>query len=165
MLLYSTPLILDIVINIKDSNVKINQVSSSLKDFEKQSNSASKTTVSLSGYLQNLGLRFQGFNAILSIAKTTLGEFVKKYNEFSSASLGLESISKFKGIDPSAASSTINSLTAVRKGLISVSDASTALKNLLSANFTLRNHKPAWRCCCFWKTEFSFFWRSRPFRY
>ena len=130
-------LILNIIVNIKDGDVKVNSLKSSLAGYSSVASQAQVSTVSLSGAFQNLGLRFEGVAAIVTSLKATFGDFINQFNQFQNSTLGLESISKFKGIDSSVAVETVKSLSNVKGGLISVGDASTGLKNLLSANFSL----------------------------
>jgi hypothetical protein len=131
-------LILNIIVKINDGDVKVKSLNDSLKLSENQMKSVSSTSVSLSGALQNAGLRFDGLKAIVQILNSTFDEFIKKFNEFQNATLGLESVSKFKGIDSNTAIRTVKELDNVKSGLLSVGDASTSLKNLLSANFSLQ---------------------------
>lgn len=95
------------------------EVSESTNSNEKLSVSFSKTSTSsvvLNDKLQNLFLRFQGFQSSLAILKSTLGEFLGKFNQFQSALLGLESISTFKGIDPQNSKDAIKNLNLVKTG-------------------------------------------------
>lgn len=108
-----------------------------LKGLEDQSRKTASVTATLQSKMQNVGLTFIGLQSVVSALKGTLGQFVNQFNTFQAAAKGLESISVFKGIDPEAAGSAVRSLESVRSGLMSVSDASTAAKNLLAANFTL----------------------------
>lgn len=74
-------------------------------------------------------------------ALVAFGGFAKQAIEASeklrSATLGLESVAKFNGIDPAAAIESVKNLDLVRGGLISVGEASKALQNLLAAGFSL----------------------------
>ncbi|HCN37976.1 MAG TPA: hypothetical protein DIS94_09735, partial [Bacteroidetes bacterium] len=69
--------------------------------------------------------------------KTNVGELTREFFKYQSATLGLESIAIFKGLDEKSVEDKLKNLYAVKEGLLSIGDASTALKNLLSANFTL----------------------------
>lgn len=69
--------------------------------------------------------------------KETISDFIGEFNKLQSAKLGLESISKFKGIDESAALNSIKSLDLVKNGLLNIGDASLSLKNLLASGFDL----------------------------
>jgi|GEM_PF-6830035 hypothetical protein len=60
-------LILNIILKINDGDVKVNSLNYSLKQTENQMKSVSSTSVSLSGALQNAGLRFDGLKAIVQI--------------------------------------------------------------------------------------------------
>lgn len=130
-------LTLNIILNISDADGKAKQLTASLKDVDTQFARTEAQSVTLSSKLQNVGLSFQGLFAVWQIGKSTLGEFLSKYNEFQSALIGLNSIATFKGIDPQVTKNTISELDLVKSGMLSVADASTSLKNLLSANFSL----------------------------
>lgn len=76
---------------------------------------------------------FRGLSAAESFFVTSIA----KSQELESALAGLDSIAVFKGIGGPQAESAVQSLDVVKRGLLSVSDASTALKNLLAAGFNL----------------------------
>ena len=95
----SGDLILNIIVKINDGDVKVNSLNDSLKLSANQMKSVSSSTVSLSGALQNAGLRFVGLKAIVKMLSSTFGEFIKIFNEFQNATLGLVSVLKFKGIE------------------------------------------------------------------
>lgn len=63
-------------------------------------------------------------------------EAVQAFNESRSALLGLQTVARFQGIggDPTAA---LRDLELVKQGLLSTTEAATALKNLLSTGFNL----------------------------
>lgn len=128
---------LDLIINILDGETKIKSFTKTVNGLDTAFDKTKKESVTLSGALQNVGLRVQGLTGIFSILKSTVGDMVSKFNEFKSAQLGLQSVATFKNLDPAVVSNTIRSLDSVAAGLIGVGDASTSLKNLLSANFTL----------------------------
>jgi len=130
-------LTLNIILNIHDGEAKIKEFNTSLSETGRQMKAAENGTISLSGSLEKAGLRFEGLKAIIKLISSTFGEFISKFNEFQNATLGLESVSKFKGIDSNTAVKTVKELENVKAGLLSVGDASTSLKNLLSANFSL----------------------------
>lgn len=98
---------------------------------------SSTASVTFSDRMQNLALRFMGIQAAMSVVKNSLSQFLGEFNRMQSAMLGLESIAVFKGVDTAAAKDAMNNLQLVKNGLLSVSDASTSLKNLLASNFTL----------------------------
>lgn len=62
---------------------------------------------------------------------------VKAFTEANNAALGLQSVAKFKGFDPQATVELVQNLDLVKSGLLTVGEASTALKNLLQAGFGL----------------------------
>jgi len=106
-------------------------------ELQKVFNTGSTASVTFSDKMQNLYLRFMGIQSAVSVLKNSLGQFLGEFNRMQSAMLGLESISVFKGVDTAAAKDALNNLGLVKNGLLSVSDASTSLKNLLASNFTL----------------------------
>ncbi len=134
-----------------DFDAQINKLNTKLDQFQNEASEASRsadifnkslsrtstTSVTLNDTMQNLFLRFQGIQSTIQILSGTLGDYLNKFNSFQSALLGLESISVFKGIDKSKTAETVQNLELVKNGLLSVADASTSFKNLLSANFTL----------------------------
>lgn len=78
---------------------------------------------------------YEAASAIVSLAETT----IPKANALKAAFTGLEAIAKFKGIEPGAATSAVQSLDAVKLGLISAGDAALVMKNILgSGNFTIQ---------------------------
>lgn len=108
-----------------------------LKQFGNTADKSGQQTTKLAGVLTNAGLRFEGLRSIVSVLKSTLGDFFNTYNKFSSAQTGLSSIASFKGLNPETAKQELQSLNAVKKGLLDIGNASTAFKNLLAANFTM----------------------------
>jgi hypothetical protein len=71
--------------------------------------------------------------AFAEFAHTTIG----KAEELRRATLGLENIARFKGLDPAATVAAVRDLDLVKSGLLSVGDASKALQNLLRSGFSL----------------------------
>lgn len=130
-------LTVELALKIINGDTQVNAFNASIKSVQANANAASVSTFKFSDAVQNLGIRFQGMQAIWSMASSTFGEFINKFNQFQSAQLGLKSIADFKGIDPNVATQSVQNLDAVKNGLINLGDASTSLKNLLSANFTL----------------------------
>ena len=86
---------------------------------------------------ENITVIFAGLKAAISQTTQTLGSFITEANKLQSANLGLESIAKFKGVDTNAATKSIQNLALVKNGLLTVGDASLALKNLLATGFSL----------------------------
>jgi hypothetical protein len=74
-----------------------------------------------------------GFEQLSSI----ISDFVNEANKLQAATIGLKSVADFKGIDPNAATNSIKNLDLVRNGLLTVSEASLSLKNLLATGFDL----------------------------
>lgn len=62
---------------------------------------------------------------------------VKAFTEANNAALGLQSVAKFKGLDPANTTEIVENLDLVKSGLLSIGDASTTIKNLLQAGFSL----------------------------
>lgn len=75
----------------------------------------------------------RGAEAALSFGRDS----VTAFNQAQAAAIGLSSVAVFKGIEPSAATQAVKGLQVVRDGLLSVSEASKAVQNLLQTNFTL----------------------------
>lgn len=135
---------LDPKINIGAPVADLSKLSERAKDAASSVDSASKFLNASSGQLvsfknrvQDSGFAIEGLRNIFSALKSTVGDAIKAYQDFSNAQLGLQSIASFKGIDPGIANNTITNLDLVKNGLLSVSDAATSIKNLLAANFTL----------------------------
>ena len=113
------------------------ETSSSIDNTSKALNASTGQLVSFKSKIQDTGFAIEGLKNIFSLLKSSVGEATKAYQTFSNAQLGLQSIASFKGIDPGVANNTISNLELVKSGLLSVADASTSLKNLLAANFSL----------------------------
>jgi hypothetical protein len=62
---------------------------------------------------------------------------VEAFNQANNAALGLQSVAKFKGLDPKETLEQVKNLDLVKSGLLTIGDASTTLKNLLQAGFGL----------------------------
>jgi hypothetical protein len=71
------------------------------------------------------------------MVSNTIDEMVRVAASRQNALKGLESISLFKGIDRNSVQEAVTGLRLVKAGIVDVAEASTAMKNLLSANFTL----------------------------
>ncbi|MEO8447693.1 MAG: hypothetical protein ABI528_09375, partial [bacterium] len=119
---------------IKDASKKSDDA---VKQFGNTADRSGQQTTKLAGVLTNAGLRFEGLRSIVSVLKSTLGDFFDTYNKFNSAQTGLSSIASFKGLNPEIAKQELQNLKAVKEGLLDVGNASTAFKNLLAANFTM----------------------------
>ncbi len=122
---------------VAESSAKTKGLASSTDVLNSRFRSTATTTVAFQDNLQNLYLRFQGIQTVLGALKSSLGGFLTEFNKMQSSILGLESIAVFKGVDPKSSKDVLNNLKLVKDGLLSVSDASTSLKNLLASNFTL----------------------------
>lgn len=62
---------------------------------------------------------------------------VDAFNEAQAAALGLQTVARSAGVDPQAALQAVQSLELVKNGMLTVSEASTALKNNLRTGFSL----------------------------
>ncbi len=86
---------------------------------------------------ENLTVVTAGITYAVSRLWSFASSMINVANEIQAANLGLQSIAKFKGIDPVETVNTVNNLDLVKNGLLSVGDASLALKNLLATGFSL----------------------------
>ena len=107
------------------------------KEIKNISVNTPKANKSLLESVQQISIAGYGLSGIASVALREVKELIDAANKFQNAMLGLQSVAKFKGIDPDAATNSIKNLDIVKSGLISVTDAGTALKNLLSTGFSL----------------------------
>ncbi len=111
------------------------------KGFANETDKTSGSVRKLSGSLletgQQLTIIASGFKAVSTDGMNLVKDFIGEANKLQSANLGLESIAKFKGIDSTDATNALKNLTIVKEGLVSVSDASLSLKNLLATGFSL----------------------------
>lgn len=91
-----------------------------------------------------LVVQFDLFVKVLGVGADALAAFAGFAKETIDASealrralLGLESVATFKGIDPKDATEAVRNLDLVKNGLLTVGEASAAVKNLLQSGFTL----------------------------
>lgn len=96
-----------------------------------------KNISSLLEYGQQLTVIGAGIKSISTEGIALVKDFISEANKFQGATIGLERIASFKGIDPQVATNSLQSLDIVKNGLITVGDASLALKNLLATGFSL----------------------------
>lgn len=75
----------------------------------------------------------QGVGAAFEFAKSAVAAF----NEAQAAAIGLQTVAKGAGVDPQAALDAVKNLALVKNGLLTVAEASTALKNNLRTGFSL----------------------------
>jgi hypothetical protein len=75
----------------------------------------------------------RGASEALAFGKAAVAAF----NEARNAALGLETVAKGAGVDPQAALAAVQNLDLVKNGLLTVAEASTALKNNLRTGFSL----------------------------
>lgn len=75
----------------------------------------------------------RGASAALEFGKAA----VTAFNEAQAAALGLQSAARFRGLDPEQAADAVKNIELVKNGLLTLGDASTAVKNLLASGFSL----------------------------
>ncbi|HCA42132.1 MAG TPA: hypothetical protein DEP28_02650 [Bacteroidetes bacterium] len=122
---------------LEKTTISTDKLNDSTNETSTAFNKTRVSTVALDDRLISLGLRFNGIQQIVTILRTNVGELTREFFKYQSATLGLESIAIFKGLDEKSVEDKLKNLYAVKEGLLSIGDASTSLKNLLSANFTL----------------------------
>ena len=83
------------------------------------------------------GILQQMLNRLVQFGKDFVGKSVELAQEAKSAFLGLESVAVFKGVDSQQAQAAVNNLRLVQAGIISATDASVALRNILQKGFGL----------------------------
>lgn len=145
----------DIKLNFSDIDGQISKTEASYKRYSDSAKDAAGSTHQVGDAVQstspkvgnltddfaNLGLGVIGLRGIFSELKTvmttTMGESIKAANELKASTLGLESVADFKGYDSGRTVEVVRELDLVKNGLLSVADASTSVKNLLAANYTL----------------------------
>lgn len=86
---------------------------------------------------ENITVVVMGLKQAISGIKNTASEMLNAANKMQSATMGLESIAKYKGIDGTVATESLKNLDLVKNGLLNLSDASLSLKNLLASGFSL----------------------------
>lgn len=123
--------------NAKKFGTSLAEVTSKGKQLNVTLSNTKETVTKLAGAFTNAGLRADGFFSIVRVMQSTFGSFVQEYKNFAAAQTGLASIASFKMVDPDLANEQIQSLKAVKAGLMDIGSASTAMKNLLASNFTL----------------------------
>lgn len=123
--------------NAKKFGTSLDEVAGKSKQLNVTLSNTKETVTKLAGAFTNAGLRVEGFFSIVRVMQSTFGSFVQEYKYFTSAQTGLSSIASFKMVDPETANQQIQSLKAVKAGLLDIGSASTAMKNLLASNFTL----------------------------
>lgn len=107
------------------------------REFNGQSAEVKMSSQQMASFGANLTVVAAGLSVAFTQIKSTISNFINETNKLKSAQLGLESISKFKGIDSNDAIKSIQNLELVKNGLLNIGDASLALKNLLSTGFSL----------------------------
>lgn len=133
----------------QESDTRIREGRRAAQELERslrQVKSTSEQTAKDSGtsFSTFLGASFFGnlaanaVSAFFGKAKDFLPESTKLAQETQNALKGLTSVSFFRGIDQAEAEAAVKNLRFVRGGIISVGDASTSVKNLLSTGFGLK---------------------------
>lgn len=129
----------EIIIDVDSSGRARAAVQNLERDFNRLSGTAVQSGRSID---QSLSV-FRGtlladfFRAGIREAQSFASESVSAFNRFKGAQLGLESVATFQGIDPMKINGTVQGLALVRNGLLTTSQASETLRNLLSAGFNL----------------------------
>lgn len=72
-------LTLNIIVNLSNAEGKIKSFTTELKETEQAIKKTEISSVSLHDKLQNLALRFQGVQAVISILRNTFGDLLKEY--------------------------------------------------------------------------------------
>ena len=78
-----------------------------------------------------------GLAQLPSIFKNQLDEMVRIASERQNAFKGLDTMSRFLGLDPKDTQETVKNLRLVKAGVVDIGDATVGLKNLLSSGFSL----------------------------
>jgi hypothetical protein len=99
------------------------------------SSSSTFSTFLGASFFSNLGAR--AVSALFSELQRIPEEATKLAVETQNALKGLESVATFKGIDKQSATDAVQNLRFVKGGIISVAEASIALKNLLLSGYGL----------------------------
>lgn len=69
-----------LLLEVVQADAAAKQYSASLKSVEAETDKVSAKTVTLSDKIQNIGLRFMGFQALVQTLKSTVGELTDDYN-------------------------------------------------------------------------------------
>lgn len=119
------------------AGVLTKEISGLGREFRGLEKDTKLSTLGLLEMGENLTVVILGFKQAITGIKNTGSELIKAANDLQSATIGLETISKFKGVEPDVAVNSVKSLDLVKNGLMTVGEASMALKNLLSSGFSL----------------------------
>jgi hypothetical protein len=114
----------------------LRQIDKGVDDIGKTAKqSSSDVDKFINGFKAVLVLEFfkQGTSAAISFGQAA----VQAFNEAEAARKGLETVSKSVGIDPQSATEAVKNLELVRKGILTTTEASAGLKNLLRTGFSL----------------------------
>lgn len=112
------------------------QVDAGIRQISKSAIDAEQRVSSLLGLFKGL-LIVEFFRRGAEAAVGFGRDAVDSFNKAQAAAIGLSSVALFKGIDPGAANEAVRGLKIVRDGLLSISEASKSVQNLLATNFTL----------------------------
>lgn len=131
------------------------QANALIGDLKRLETGAKSSATNIQGYLKSafggglIGGAVGGFAGALvgqftsalsslpSILRTQLDEMVRIASERQNAFKGLESLSRFLGLNTADTQSAVKNLRLVKSGIVDIADASTSLKNLLSSGFSL----------------------------
>ena len=126
----------------KDAERAVRTVTNAFKQMDQEagrsaqaSSSAFSTHLSASFFAD---LARDALRSFFSFSQQFINESIQLAQDLQNALLGVGSIAAFKGINKQEAQDAVNNLDLVKSGIISVADASVALKNLLQAGFGLQ---------------------------
>jgi len=110
---------------LEKTTISTDKLNDSTNETSTAFNKTRVSTVALDDRLISLGLRFNGIQQIITILKTNVGELTREFFKYQSATLGLESIAIFKGLDEKSVEDKLKNLYAVKEGLLSIGDGFT----------------------------------------
>ena len=131
------------------------QANEIIRDLNRTESAAKKTSFSIQGYMNSAfgggliggaigglaGSIVASFSAgvaqLPSIMKTQVDEMIRIATERQNAFKGLQTMSQFLGISDKDSQNAVRNLRLVRSGIVEISDATIAMKNLLSSGFSL----------------------------
>lgn len=108
------------------------------QDVDGIGKTAQKTSTLASASFADIGRIAVASFAVAGAAAFAFGKSaVDAFNAAERAALGLQSVATFKGVGGDAAVAALKNLDLVKSGLLTLTDASTTLKNLLQTGFSL----------------------------
>jgi len=140
----ATARLVPIIIQVKgdrDAERATRQITNAFKQMKDEGEHTAKSVNSSFSTYFNAQFLAQiardAFNAFVGQARQFISEAVKLAQDLQSALLGVSSVAAFKGISAEDAQNAVKNLRLVKAGIITVSDASVGLKNLLMSGFGL----------------------------